>query len=332
MLRINFVRAIPRALKLLLIVSFTAAGCGAASAKARVKKLAPDYPASEISSSAVAPAPQLRFFTINAVLAKHDNGARPNSAPAQLASAESPLDQRASVRSDMPLPAALPPGSDEPFGLFAFRAPEGLLWTKWRGVEARTRTDREAIAACRADDTRCDAAARKFVGLSGLAAAATGRARIEIVNRTVNRAVRYVSDLQQHGAADLWSAPLQTLSAGLGDCEDYALAKMALLQDTGFSSQDLRILLVRDTAVGQDHAVLAVRIDGRWLVLDNRRSDLIETADLPNFMPLFAIDADGVSLYAAPYAARPQHESEAEMHPAANGEASSGGQGLPLML
>jgi predicted transglutaminase-like cysteine proteinase len=332
MLRINFVRTIPRALKLLLIVSCTVAGCGAAAAKARVKQSAPDYPTSETSSSAATPAPQLRFFTINAVLAKHDGGARPNAASTQLASAESPLDQRATVRSDMPMPAALQPGSNEPFGLFAFRAPEGLLWSKWRGVEAKTLTDREAIAACRADETRCDAATRKFVGLSGLAAAATGRARIEIVNRTVNRAVRYISDMQQHGAADLWSAPMHTLSAGLGDCEDYALAKMALLQDTGFSSHDLRILLVRDTAVGQDHAVLAVRLDGRWLVLDNRRSDLIETADLPNFMPLFAIDAQGVSLYAAPYAARPQHESETDMRPAANGEASIGGRGLPLML
>ena len=27
------------------------------------------------------------------------------------------------------------PLGNEPFGLFTFRAPEGLLWRKWRGVE-----------------------------------------------------------------------------------------------------------------------------------------------------------------------------------------------------
>ena len=29
-----------------------------------------------------------------------------------------------------------PPVGKEPFGLFAFRAPEGMLWRKWRGIEA----------------------------------------------------------------------------------------------------------------------------------------------------------------------------------------------------
>ncbi len=77
------------------------------------------------------------------------------------------------------------------------------------------------------------------------------------------------------------------------------------------------MMLVRDMAVRQDHAVLTVRVDGRWLVLDNRYSRLSETRDLPHFMPLFAIDHKGVSLFAAPYAARPHHESETDMLPAA---------------
>ena len=75
-----------------------------------------------------------------------------------------------------------------------------------------------------------------------------------------------------------------------GDCEDYAIAKFAMLLDAGIAEKDLKVLLVRDMAVRQDHAVLAVRIDGRWLVLDNRRFGLAEAGDLPYFMPLFAID------------------------------------------
>ena len=69
-----------------------------------------------------------------------------------------------------------------------------------------------------------------------------------------------------------------------------------------FARDKLRLVLVRDRAVRQDHAVLAARLDDRWLILDNRRSQLIEDTDASNFTPLFAINHDGVHLFAAPYA------------------------------
>ncbi len=118
----------------------------------------------------------------------------------------------------------------------------------------------------------------------------------------------------------------------MGDCEDYAIAKFALLLDAGVAEKDLKILLVRDTAVRQDHAVLAVRVDRHWLALDNRWSRLSETRDLPSFMPLFAIDHGGVSLFAAPYAERPRHESETDILPAADVDGMGGGQTLQLVL
>jgi len=101
-------------------------------------------------------------------------------------------------------------------------------------------------------------------------------------------------------------APLATLAAGRGDCEDYAIAKYAILRAAGVPAEDLRLLLVRDRAVSQDHAVLAVRDNGQWLILDNRHAALAETAMLPHFAPLFVLDHTGVSLFASPYAARPE--------------------------
>ena len=150
----------------------------------------------------------------------------------------------------------------------------------------------------------CSSAARRFLALVDGAQAREGRARIELVNRTVNSAIRYTSDYAQHGVADLWTAPLATLASGRGDCEDYAIAKYVILREAGVPADDLRLLLVRDRAVRQDHAVLAVRDGGRWLVLDNRHLMLSETTSLPQFTPLFALDHQGVSLFAAPYAAR----------------------------
>jgi predicted transglutaminase-like cysteine proteinase len=331
MLRIVQPRAFPRALGLVLALSFVAAGSTGASAKARVKKMTTDFATSATSFTDVTP-PQARFFTINSVLAKHD-GLRSNSGAMQLASTDSSSGSRSKVISDMPPAAAMAPVSDEPFGLVTFRAPEGLLWVKWRGIQAKSANEAQSIQDCKADDDRCSPAEKKFIALARAAAGVDPRAKIEIINRSVNQAIRYVSDFEQHGVADFWSSPLQTLRAGMGDCEDYAIAKRSLLLAAGVAEADLKLLLVRDLAVRQDHAVLAVRLDGRWLVLDNRRSALLEGRDVQSFMPLFAIDDGGVSLFAAPYAERARHESESEMFPAAEAEATLGaGGGRPLVF
>ena len=79
------------------------------------------------------------------------------------------------------------------------------------------------------------------------------------------------------------------------------IAKYVVLREARFSRDDLRLVLVRNRAVRQDHAVLAANLDGRWLILDNRRSKLIEDIDASTFTPLFAINHHGVQLFAVPY-------------------------------
>ena len=56
-----------------------------------------------------------------------------------------------------------------------------------------------------------------------------------------------------------------------------------------------------DRAVRQDHAVLAARLDGRWLILDSQRAELIEDSRVLDLTPVFAIDHHGVLLLAASY-------------------------------
>src|SRR3954471_16036882 len=144
MLRIDQARAFPRALGILLAVSFTAAGCGSVLAKSRVKKpVVEDTSWQTLQTPYAAPTPPpVRFFTINAVLARHDGLSRAKSDAVQLASVNAAATTKSDVTSDAPAsPAIAPMISEEPFGLFTFRAPEGLLWVKWRGVEARMRTD-----------------------------------------------------------------------------------------------------------------------------------------------------------------------------------------------
>jgi predicted transglutaminase-like cysteine proteinase len=163
------------------------------------------------------------------------------------------------------------------------------------------------------------------------AKALSGRARLADVNVRVNAAVRYVSDDVQHGVPDRWSTPLATFAAGRGDCEDYAIAKYVALREAGMPAADLRIVLVRDSVLRQDHAILAARDHGRWLILDNLRSGLLDDGELKRYLPLFALDHEGVKLFAAPYAALPRHESE--VSPATAGESVGGSaEALPFLM
>jgi predicted transglutaminase-like cysteine proteinase len=196
--------------------------------------------------------------------------------------------------------------SREPFGRLASTLSWGGLRDKWLAVERKLEDERVQLALCDGDRDRCmSPAALQLLAIVDNARAREGRARLGEINRAINLAIRPMSDLAHHGEVDVWSSPLVTFAHGTGDCEDYAIAKFVALRLAGISPDDLRIVVMRDTVRGEDHAVAAARLDGRWLVLDNRRMAMIEDAYLRNIRPLFVIDQHGVMKYAdAPLMAR----------------------------
>jgi predicted transglutaminase-like cysteine proteinase len=188
--------------------------------------------------------------------------------------------------------------STEPFGLLAATVSAGGLRDKWRGVERKLEDERVQLALCDGDRDRCASpAALQLLAIVDIARAREGRARLGEINRAINLAIRPISDQAQHGATDVWSSPLVTFASGAGDCEDYAIAKFAALRLAGLSPDDLRIVVIRDTLHGEDHAVAAARIDGHWLMLDNRRMAMVEDGNVRNYRPLFVIDQDSVMKY-----------------------------------
>ncbi|MGY4320551.1 transglutaminase-like cysteine peptidase [Bradyrhizobium sp. JR3.5] len=266
-------------------------------------------PASDASSNR----PPATFFTITDVLAKLDRrrGRGPNAIrTASLTPLNTATDALTAAKP-------LPPVGAEPFGLFIFRAPENGLWRKWRGLEADLAKERIVLDQCRENAAGCPPNAAQFLRLINAVKSKSGRERLDEANRAVNQAIRYVSDFAQHGEADRWTAPLATFATGRGDCEDYAIAKYIALSEAGFPREELRLVLGRDRAIRQDHAVLAARLDGHWLILDSRRSELIDDGELDNFTPMFAINGRGVQLFAAPYAKRLPFGDELDAAPAA---------------
>jgi predicted transglutaminase-like cysteine proteinase len=245
-------------------------------------------------STAPAPAPA-RFFTINEVLARHGRGLQGN---VQLASVD---------------PAATPDTSghaksDEPFGLFTFVAPDSIVWFKWRKVAEDIRAQEPALMRCLSEESQCSPGAARFAAIVREAREHEGRVRLNFVNQRVNNAIRYTSDMTQWGTADDWSAPLAggkgSFETGLGDCEDYAIAKYVALRAAGVPARQLRVLLVHDNVARLDHAVLAANDNGHWFILDNRWTAAVEDSDVRRFTSLFALDDQGVKLLAVPYAAK----------------------------
>ena len=124
-----------------------------------------------------------------------------------------------------------------------------------------------------------------------------GRARLGEINRAVNLSIKPMSDWAQYGVDDFWSAPLATLDAGAGDCEDYAIVKYIALRESGIVPDDLRLVIVRDVKRKTDHAVVAVRHDEEWLILDNRTLIIINAEKALHYNPLFVLDHRGVRAF-----------------------------------
>ncbi len=184
---------------------------------------------------------------------------------------------------------AVPLPANGPFGLSV--SIDSPLSARWRILQPAIRMEMQVLAQCRSNPGICPPAAARFLAIIEAARFRSGRARVGEVNRAVNLAVRPMSDLVRFGIPDVWATPLMTFAAGAGDCEDYAIAKYVALRQAGMADDDLRLVIVHDRIVRQDHAVVAARVDGQWLILDNRTMLMPTDAHMRNVTPLLALDS-----------------------------------------
>jgi len=160
----------------------------------------------------------------------------------------------------------------------------------WAELHSRILSDEETLAACRSGEGTCPTAARRFLHIIELGRQRQGRARLGEINRAVNLSIKPMRDWARHAVDDFWSAPIAALNAGAGDCKDYAIVKYVALRESGIVPDDLRFVIVRDVKLRTDHAVVAVRHDEEWLVLDNRTLIMANAAQARHYDPLFVLD------------------------------------------
>lgn len=166
----------------------------------------------------------------------------------------------------------------------------GPLAEKWQHASREIAEDLTRINRCH-NGEKCSAAEAHIISIASTARSYHGLARFGFINRAVNLLITPTDD-----AVDEWSRPLDTMHALKGDCEDYAIVKLATLYASGVPLSDMRLVIARDYRQREDHAVLAARWDDRWYILDNKHHVLVEDREITGLLPMasFALDVSSV--------------------------------------
>lgn len=132
---------------------------------------------------------------------------------------------------------------------------------------------------------------------------------LQSINRWVNRSIAHVEDREGYNRSDYWASAGETLSRRSGDCEDFAILKYQMLLALGFDASDMYLTLARDLARNADHAVLIVRQDGKFYMLDNS-TDVVLPADMSyDYRPTLSFNSESAWIHG--YTARPPRQEYA---------------------
>jgi predicted transglutaminase-like cysteine proteinase len=117
--------------------------------------------------------------------------------------------------------------------------------------------------------------------------------QIAFVQAVVAQRIRWRSDATEWGRHDYWASARETLAHGAGDQEDRAVLKMQALRTLGFPARDLYLTIGKETIGGPPITVLLVRLNGRYLVLDDWSGPPIPAERRKDFVPMLSFAQGG---------------------------------------
>jgi len=122
--------------------------------------------------------------------------------------------------------------------------------------------------------------------------------KLALVNDFFNANVMFVDDIFLWGKEDYWATPIEMLSIGAGDCEDYSIAKYFTLKQLGVDEDKLRITYVKAVNLDQAHMVLTYFENKRAipLVLDNLISEIRPANRRQDLVPVYSFNGAGLWL------------------------------------
>lgn len=109
------------------------------------------------------------------------------------------------------------------------------------------------------------------------------------LNTRVNNSVEY-----EHDKKDYWKAPYELSNDGKGDCEDIAIFKFFCVnKNLGDRFIVIGNLFYKPENKRMDHAILVIKEQDTWLVLDNLTNDIITLNEYRlryDFIPMIYFD------------------------------------------
>ncbi|TGD71495.1 transglutaminase [Mangrovimicrobium sediminis] len=126
--------------------------------------------------------------------------------------------------------------------------------------------------------------------------------RLRAANDFFNRRIRWVQDPEVWQKKDYWATPLETMGRGMGDCEDFAIAKYAMLLLAGVDVNKLRITYVKaqmggpNSEINAAHMVLAYypTPSAVPLILDNLIPDIFPATKRTDLIPVYGFNSVGL--------------------------------------
>lgn len=124
--------------------------------------------------------------------------------------------------------------------------------------------------------------------------------KLEMANRFFNERIVFVDDIDLWGVNDYWATPVEFLSRGAGDCEDYAIAKYFTLKAMGMPESKLNITYVKALRYNIAHMVLTYYStpNAEPLVLDNLEDTILPGSKRQDLVPVFGFNGSGLWLAA----------------------------------
>ncbi len=121
-------------------------------------------------------------------------------------------------------------------------------------------------------------------------------------NRFFNARIRWVTDDEAWSRSDYWATPLEVMGVGMGDCEDFAIAKYAMLLLAGVDVSRLRITYVKARVRSnggersQAHMVLAYypAPSAEPVILDNIIPDIYPASRRTDLTPVYGFNSLGL--------------------------------------
>ena len=128
-------------------------------------------------------------------------------------------------------------------------------------------------------------------------AAASDMEKLEKTNEFFNQ-MEFIDDIIQWRKADYWATPVEFLSTGGGDCEDFSLAKYFTLKALGVAEDKLNMTYVKALQLNQAHMVVTYypTPGAVPLILDNLVADIQSATKRKDLLPVYSFNGLGLWL------------------------------------